>query len=76
MIRQGLVVTVAGIATGLAGALVLSRVMSGMLFEISSGDPLTFVLVSVGLFAVAAMACFLPARRASRLDPLAVLREE
>jgi putative ABC transport system permease protein len=76
IVRQGMVVTASGIAVGLAGALALSRVMSDMVFEISSADPLTFVMVPLGLFAIAGAACFLPARRASRLDPLLVLREE
>ncbi len=76
IISQGMVVTAAGIAVGLVGALALSRVMSDMVFEISSADPLTFVLVPLGLLAVAGTACYLPARKASRLDPLAVLREE
>jgi len=68
--------TAAGIAVGLAGAFALSRAMSGMVFEISSADPLTFVLVPLGLFVIAGVACLLPARKASRLDPLAVLRTE
>jgi putative ABC transport system permease protein len=75
-VRQGLIVTVAGIAIGIAGALVLSRVMSNLVFEISSADPLTFTVVPVVLFLVAGVACVVPARRASRVDPLAVLREE
>ncbi len=76
VIRQGLLMTAAGIAVGLAGAFALSRAMSGMVFEISSADPLTFVLVPLGLFVIAGVACLLPARKASRLDPLAVLRTE
>ncbi len=76
IVRQGLIVTAAGISVGLIGAFALSRVMSGLLFEISNVDPITFVTVPVTLFFVAGLACFLPARKASRVDPLTVLREE
>jgi ABC-type antimicrobial peptide transport system permease subunit len=76
IVRQGLAVTAAGISVGLAAAFALSRLLSGMVFEISSADPLTFVVVPIALFAVAGWACVLPARKASRVDPLAVLREE
>lgn len=65
-----------GVAIGLAGALALSRVMTSLLFGVSSTDAATFATVSVGLIAVALVACYLPALRATRVDPLVALRHE
>jgi putative ABC transport system permease protein len=73
---QSLVPVAFGIAVGLVGAAVLSRVMSNLLFEISRFDPITFCVVPLVLGAVAAAACFIPARRATTLDPLIALRAE
>ena len=65
-----------GIVIGLAAAVAVTRVMRSMLIGVSATDPLTFVAIT-GLFvAVAALACWIPARRASRLDPLVALRED
>jgi putative ABC transport system permease protein len=74
--RQGMKLTLAGLAFGLAGALALTRVMSGILFGVSAADPLTFILISLLLMCVALLACYLPARRATKVDPLAALRHE
>jgi len=66
----------AGVAIGLAGAFVLARVMRSLLFGVGSYDPLTFIGVAVALATVALVACWLPARRAARVDPIVALRAE
>jgi putative ABC transport system permease protein len=76
VIGQGLKLTVVGLAVGLTGSFLLSRVMASLLFEISPTDPLTFAIVGVGLAAVALLACFVPARRAAKVDPMVALRYE
>jgi putative ABC transport system permease protein len=65
-----------GIAIGLFGAFALSRVVAGMLYNVAATDPLTLLSVSLLLAAVALLACYIPARRATRLDPIITLREE
>jgi putative ABC transport system permease protein len=65
-----------GIAIGLFGAFALSRVVAGMLFNVAATDPVTLFSVSLLLAAVALLACYIPARRATRLDPIITLREE
>jgi putative ABC transport system permease protein len=67
---------VAGIAGGLIGAFLLTRVLEGMLFGVTVSDPMTFVGAVAVLSAVATAACFVPALRASRIDPLVALRNE
>jgi putative ABC transport system permease protein len=74
--RQGLVLVCIGLAAGTLGALVLARFLERMLFGVSPGDPLTFAVVGGLLLAVAALACYLPARRASSIDPMVALRYE
>ena len=76
ILRQGLVLTLTGIALGVAGALLLTRVMSGMLFGVEATDPLTFAAIVVLLSVVSVIACYLPARRATRVDPVIALRYE
>jgi putative ABC transport system permease protein len=76
VVRQGLVLTSAGILFGLAGAAALTRVMSSLLFGISLLDPLTYCAVAAGLLAAAAAASYVPAHRASAVDPVEALRAE
>jgi putative ABC transport system permease protein len=71
---EGLKLTLAGLAIGLAGATLLGRTISSLLYEVSSADPLTFGAVSVFLVGVAMAACYLPARRVMRLEPMDALR--
>jgi predicted permease len=75
-LRHGLRLTAAGIALGIGVALVLTRVLSALLFGVGPTDPLTYAAVSGGLAAVALLATYLPARRASRVDPVVALRAE
>lgn len=76
IVGRGLASVVAGVVLGLAGALALSRLMSSLLYRVSPADPVTFALVSVLMIAVATIASYLPARRASKADPLIALRSE
>ena len=76
VLRQGLRLALAGVAIGLVGALVLTRAISGLLFEVSALDGQTFVLGAATLSAMVLLACYLPARRATRVDPLVALRYE
>ncbi len=74
VIGQGMRLTLIGILIGLGGALALTRLMKTLLFEVSATDPLTFGGVALLLMSVALLACYLPARRAMKLDPLVALR--
>jgi predicted permease len=76
VLKQGLALTVIGLAAGLAGAFALTRYLRSLLYEVSSTDPLTFAAVTVLLGAVAMLACYTPARRSTRIDPIAALRRE
>jgi ABC-type antimicrobial peptide transport system permease subunit len=73
VLRQGASLTLLGIAIGLAGAFGLTRLMTTLLFGVSATDPLTFVLIPVLLIATALLACYFPARRATKVDPLIAL---
>ncbi len=74
--RQGFVVAMVGVVVGLALAVAATRVMSGLLFNVSATDPWTFGAVAVSMAAVALLASYLPARKASRVDPVEALRSE
>jgi putative ABC transport system permease protein len=66
--------TLAGVTIGLAAAFGLTRLMKGLLFGVSSADPLVFMDVTLLLIAIAMLACWLPARRAAKIDPMGPLR--
>jgi putative ABC transport system permease protein len=76
VVRQGMILALVGVVLGLGGAYALTRVMSSLLFEITEKDPLTFGAVAGLLIAVSFIACFVPARRATKVDPLKALRYE
>jgi putative ABC transport system permease protein len=76
ILRQGLTLTLIGLAIGAAGALGAARAMSGLLYGVSAADPATFTAISLLLMAVALLACYLPARRATKVDPMVALRAE
>jgi putative ABC transport system permease protein len=76
VLSEAMKLALIGGAIGLAAALILARVMASLLYGVSASDPLTFIAVLILLAAVALVACYLPARRASRVDPLISLRSE
>jgi predicted permease len=76
VINQGIRLVLIGVVIGLAGALGLTRFLSGLLYGVRPGDPLTLVAVSALLIAVALFACYIPARQAARVDPLMALRDD
>jgi putative ABC transport system permease protein len=76
VVGQGLKLTIIGVAIGIAGALALTRTLSSMLYGVTPTDPLTFIAVSLVLIAVALLACYIPARRAAKVDPWVALRYE
>jgi putative ABC transport system permease protein len=76
VVRQALVLAIAGIVVGGVGALFLTRLMEGLLFDVKPGDPMTFAVVSSILAAVALVASYVPGRRATRVDPVIALRAE
>lgn len=76
VIGQGLRLTILGLAIGLAGALILMRYLEALLFGISASDPPTFAAITLIFTATSLLACFVPARRATRVDPLIALRPE
>jgi putative ABC transport system permease protein len=76
VVRQGMLLALIGVGLGLAGALALTRVMKSLLFNVSATDPATFVGVPLALVAVALIASYIPARRATKVDPLQALRQE
>jgi ABC-type antimicrobial peptide transport system permease subunit len=74
--RQGLVLTLIGVAIGMALAFALTRLMRTLLFDVAPTDAMTFVMVAAALVLVSALACLVPARRATKVDPLIALRYE
>jgi putative ABC transport system permease protein len=76
VLRQGLLLTVFGVVIGLGAAFALTRLLSGLLFGVAAVDVSTFTTISLLLILVSLLACYLPARRAMRIDPLQALRYE
>ncbi|MCP5112380.1 MAG: FtsX-like permease family protein [bacterium] len=76
VVRKGLLLGAAGVAAGSVAAFILTRVIASLLYGVSATEPLTFVAVAVLLIAVSGAACYLPARRATRVDPVNTLRYE
>ena len=75
VVRQGMTLAAIGVVAGLAGAFILTRVMAGLLFHVRSDDPTTYLAISFLLIVVAFLACYLPARRAAKLDPVIALSQ-
>jgi putative ABC transport system permease protein len=76
VVREGLLITLLGLVVGTIAALGTGRVIANYLYEVSPSDPLTYILMGVGLVSVSLFACFLPARRATKVDPIVALRYE
>ncbi len=76
ILAQGMGLTLLGIAIGLAGSLALTKLIASQLYGVTPTDPPAFLLGAAGLFAAALAGCYLPARRAARVDPMVALRNE
>jgi ABC-type antimicrobial peptide transport system permease subunit len=76
VVRHGVALAAVGISIGLAASLAVTRLLGAMLYDVKTGDPITLIAVTLLLMLVALAACYIPARRATRVDPLVALRHE
>ncbi len=76
ILRQGTKLALVGVVIGIGGAFALTRLMTNLLFGVTAHDPLTFAAVAVLLIVVVLLACYIPARRATLIDPIVALRYE
>ena len=76
VIRQGMVLALIGVALGTVGALLLTQTISSLLYGVTATDPVTFIAVPLLLLSVALLACYIPARKALKVDPMVALRHE
>jgi putative ABC transport system permease protein len=76
IVGGGMKLTIIGVAVGIGGAIALTRLMQGLLFNTSTADPITFIGIAALLSIAAFLACYIPARRAAKVDPLIALRYE
>jgi len=76
VVRQAMVLALGGVAIGLLASFALTRLIKGLLFSVSVTDPMTFVAIAVLMTLIALLACLIPARRATKVDPLVALRYE
>ena len=74
--REGAWFTLTGVGLGLAGAMAMTRYLTSLLYGVSAYDPITFVMAALSLAGAAMLACYLPARRAAKVDPLIALRQD